>query len=66
MYSEIRDIEENSGLSPVSPMDGVALPTGDGDGDGDGDGGFGCDDDNGDDSLLVGKKIQKETKKLER
>ncbi len=47
-------------------MDGVALPTGDGDGNGDGDGGFVCEYDNGDDSLLVGKKIQKETKKLER
>ena len=27
VYSVIRDTEGNSGLSPVSPMDGVALPT---------------------------------------
>ncbi len=73
VYSVIRDTEENSGLSPVSPMDGVALPTGDGDGDGNGDddhddsgGGLGCDDDNWDDRNWVCKKLRKEMEKLER
>ncbi len=64
----IRDTEENSGFRPVSPMDGIALPTGDGDGDGDDNsgGGLGCDNDNWDDFILVRKKLRKETDKLER
>ena len=39
VYSVIRDTEENSGLIPVSPMNGEAIPmvTGDCDGDGDSD-----------------------------
>ncbi len=51
----IRDTEENSGFRPVSPMDGIALPTGDGDGDDDSGGGLGCDNDNWDDCILVRK-----------
>ena len=43
MYSVIRDTEENSGLSPVLPMDGVALLTADVGG---GDGNVDNDDDN--------------------
>ena len=52
VYSVIRDTEENSGLSPLTPMDGIALG-GDGDdrddnNDGDGDGGDGDGDDDSD------------------
>jgi hypothetical protein len=42
VYSVVRDTEENSGLSPVPPMDGVALPTGGSCGRG----GSDCDDEN--------------------
>lgn len=72
VYSVIRDTEENSGLSPVSPMDGIALPTGDGGGDDGSGGGSDCDDenddnnDNGDDRNGVRKQVQKRMEKLER
>jgi hypothetical protein len=45
VYSVVRDTEGNSGLSPVSPMDGVVLPTVNGGGAGDGNV-VDCDDDN--------------------
>ena len=65
MYSVLRDTEENSGLSPVPPMDGVALPTGGGVG------GSDCDDENydnddGDDCDCHRKKLWKRMETLER
>ena len=50
VYSVIRDTEVNSGLSPVVPMDGIALCGDDSDGD-DGDDNDHSDDDNDDDEV---------------
>lgn len=69
VYSVIRDTEENSGLSPVSPMDGVALPTGGGGDDDNSGGGSDCDDGddvvNGGDCDGVRKILRKRMEKLE-
>ena len=56
VYSVIRDTEVNSGLSPVAPMDGVALGVDDGDDDeydDDGDDDDGDDDGDGDGNIGV-------------
>ncbi|KAI2512011.1 hypothetical protein MHU86_2299 [Fragilaria crotonensis] len=61
VYSVVRDTEENSGLSPVPPMDGVALPTGGSCGRGGSDcDGENCVDDDDDDERDGGDCLRKE------